>query len=354
MAAVAATHAGQVNDVEVPHPPTDSISSLAFSQTADYLATGSWDNSVRIYEVGSNMQAQCKAMHTQQGAVLSVCWNKDGDKVFSAGADNVGIMFDVATGQTTRVAQHDAPVKAIKWIDTHHSSILITGSWDKTIRYWDLRSPSPIATLTLPERCYSLDFEYPLMVVGTADRHIQYFEFTTGNPTLPVGTIQSTLKFQTRVVSCFRGSMNTSKTGFAVGSVDGRIAIQYTDPKECVNNYTFRCHRKDIIPKSKNETIVYPINDISFHPIQGTFTTCSSDGNIYFWDKDARMRKGGLSPASGPITSTTFNRNGSILAYALSYDWHKGHSGMTADIPNKIFLHKCKDDAIRREVRRRR
>lgn len=34
-------------DIEVSDPPTDSISSLSFSSQADYLAVGSWDNSVR-------------------------------------------------------------------------------------------------------------------------------------------------------------------------------------------------------------------------------------------------------------------------------------------------------------------
>lgn len=33
-------------DIEVPEPPSDSISSLAFSPVADYLAVGSWDNNV--------------------------------------------------------------------------------------------------------------------------------------------------------------------------------------------------------------------------------------------------------------------------------------------------------------------
>jgi len=33
-------------DVEVVDPPTDGISSLSFSGQADYLAVGSWDNSV--------------------------------------------------------------------------------------------------------------------------------------------------------------------------------------------------------------------------------------------------------------------------------------------------------------------
>jgi mRNA export factor len=34
-------------DIEVADPPTDSISSISFSSQADYMAVGSWDNSVR-------------------------------------------------------------------------------------------------------------------------------------------------------------------------------------------------------------------------------------------------------------------------------------------------------------------
>lgn len=36
-------------DIEVPETPTDSISSLAFSPAADYLAVGSWDNNVGVF-----------------------------------------------------------------------------------------------------------------------------------------------------------------------------------------------------------------------------------------------------------------------------------------------------------------
>lgn len=40
------TAATAEKDIEVPEAPTDSISSLAFSPAADYLAVGSWDNNV--------------------------------------------------------------------------------------------------------------------------------------------------------------------------------------------------------------------------------------------------------------------------------------------------------------------
>ncbi|KAL4062201.1 WD40-repeat-containing domain protein [Scleroderma yunnanense] len=334
-------------DIEVADPPSDSISSLAFSSAADYLAVGSWDNHVRLYEVGAGGQTQGKAMYGHQGPVLSVCWNKDGNRVISGGADNAARMFDITNGQSQQVAQHDAPIKVVKWIETPQAGILATGSWDKTLKYWDLRSANPVATVQLPERCYTMDVQYPLLVVGTAERHIQIFNLT--NPTTPYKTITSPLKWQTRVVSCFT---NSSNSGFAVGSIEGRVAIQYVEEKDSSNNFSFKCHRKDQTPNSKDQSLVYAVNDISFHPVHGTFSTCGSDGTIHYWDKDARTRLKSFEAAPGPITATTFNRNGTIFAYSVSYDWSKGHSGMTPGHPNKLMLHACKDEEVKRRPKK--
>ncbi|KAG5654263.1 hypothetical protein H0H81_005506 [Sphagnurus paluster] len=343
------TTAAADKDVEMGEPPTDSISSMAFSSQADYLAVGSWDNSVRIYEVMAGGQSQGKAMYQHQGPVLSVCWNKEGNKIFSGGADNAGRMFDVTTGQSSQVAAHDAPVRVVRWVEAPGGGILATGSWDKTIKYWDLRAPQPVATVTLPERCYTFDVQYPLMVVGTAERHIQIFNLT--NPNSAYKTLISPLKWQTRVVSCFTAAPAAS-SGFAVGSVEGRVAIQYVEDKDSANNFSFKCHRRDNVPNSKDQALVYAVNDISFHPVHGTFSTCGSDGTIHFWDKDARTRLKTFEPAPGPISTTAFNRNGSIFAYAVSYDWSKGHSGMTPGHPNKLMLHACKDEEVRKRPRK--
>ena len=40
--------AAEPKDVEVADPPTDSISSIAFSSAAEYMAVGSWNNEVRV------------------------------------------------------------------------------------------------------------------------------------------------------------------------------------------------------------------------------------------------------------------------------------------------------------------
>nr|GAT44599.1 predicted protein [Mycena chlorophos] len=75
--------------------------------------------------------------------------------------------------------------------------------------------PQAMATVSLPERCYLMNVQYPLMVLGTAEHHIQIFNLS--NPTTVFKTMQSPLKLQTRVVTCFKAS--TTGQGFAVGSV---------------------------------------------------------------------------------------------------------------------------------------
>ncbi|KAJ7841339.1 Poly(A)+ RNA export protein [Mycena olivaceomarginata] len=332
-------------DIEVADPPSDSISSLSFANNADFLAVGSWDNSVRVYEIGQGGKSQGKAMYQHQAPVLSVCWSQDGSKIFSGGADNAGRMYDVATGQATQIAAHDASIKAVRWVDTPQGGILATGSWDKTIKYWDLRSSAPIATVQLPERCYSMDVQYPFLVVGTAERHIQVYNLT--NPTTVYKSVASPLKLQTRVVSCFKAS---AKPGFAVGSTEGRAAFQYIEDKDSGSNFSFRCHRQN---PNASDVVIFAVNDISFHPVHGTFSTCGGDGTIGFWDKDARIRLKTFDPAPGPISASAFSRDGSIFAYGVSYDWHKGHGGMTPGHPNKIMLHACKDEEVKKKPPKR-
>jgi mRNA export factor len=132
-----------------------------------------------------------------QSSFSLIVVSQDGTKVLSGGADNAARMYDVQTGQPQQVAQHDAPIKVVKWVETPQGGILATGSWDKTIKvrhlhvdgwlahaghqYWDLRQSNPVSTVQLPERCYTMDVAYPLLVVGCAERHIQIYNLT--NPT---------------------------------------------------------------------------------------------------------------------------------------------------------------------------
>jgi mRNA export factor len=225
--------------------------------------------------------------------------------------------------------------------------MLVTGSWDKTIKYWDLRQSTAVATVQCQERVYTLDVKGKLLVVGTADRYINVINLDSPNKFYK--TLQSPLKWQTRVVSCFPDS-----TGFAVGSIEGRCAIQYVEDKDSryvvvlsksrhkmlihvsSSNFSFKCHRD---PPQNNMTNVYSVNAISFHPQHGTFSTAGSDGTFHFWDGVAKHRLKGYPTTGGTISATAFDRTGDIFAYAVSYDWSKGYASNTPQYPNKVMLH---------------
>ncbi|KAI7850467.1 WD40-repeat-containing domain protein [Circinella umbellata] len=323
-------------DFEVAQPPSDGISSMAFSSQTDFLSVASWDNQVRIYEVQASGNTLPKAAYSHEGPVLDVKWSKDGSKICSVGADKAARMYDVATGQSTQIAQHTEAIKCVQFLDIGQQ-VIATGSYDKTIKYWDMRTPNPIATVQLPERCYTMDSSGLLMVVGTAEKHVCIFDLS--NPAVIFKQTMSPLKWQTRVVSCF-----PDNKGYAIGSIEGRVGIQYVDDKEQSKNFSFKCHRDE----QKN---VFSVNDISFHPIYGTFSTAGSDGTVSFWDKDSKQRLKPFSNVQGTIPCTTFNRNGTIFAYAVSYDWSKGYKFATPSTPtnnpNKIYLHAVRDEDVK-------
>src|SRR5271156_1336741 len=118
-------------DLEVPQGPEDSISDLAFSPTAEILSVASWDNKVRIYEIGQG-GANGKAMYEHTAPVLSTHFSKDGTKLASGSADKTAKLFDLGSGQNQQVAAHDQPIKAVKWINVGGTEALATASWDKT------------------------------------------------------------------------------------------------------------------------------------------------------------------------------------------------------------------------------
>ena len=95
------------------------------------------------------------------------------------------------------------------------------------------RSLAALTRGTDPSAPTALDVAYPLMVVGTADKQITIFNLT--NPTTPFKTVPSPLKMQTRTIACFGDG-----TGYSVGSIEGRVAVQHIDDAKSSSNFSFK------------------------------------------------------------------------------------------------------------------
>jgi len=57
----------------------------------------------------------------------------------------------------------------------------------------------------------------------------------------------------------------TNFLGYAMTSVEGRIAVEYFDPspQAQAKKYAFKCHRQTI----NGEDVVWPVNTLTFHPM---------------------------------------------------------------------------------------
>jgi mRNA export factor len=313
----------QVQSVEVVYPPEDSVTCLKFSPEAipqTFLIASSWANDIRCWEVDTNGKSIAKAAKSHELPVLSCAWSNDGTKVFTASCDKTAKMWDLQSDQFVQIGQHDMPIKTIHHIVRPNYTCVMTGSWDKTLKFWDTRQAQPIGVLQLPDKCYSADVYGPMAIVTGANRFITLY--TLDQQPREMKTIESPLKFQHRCVTIFPDKQK-NPAGFALGSIEGRVAIQYVETNNPKDNFTFKCHRTT--PAQSNQAQdIYAVNDIAFHPVYNTLATVGSDGKFSFWDKDNRTKlKTPDLTGDVPISNCAIDARGKFFAYSLCYDWHK-------------------------------
>jgi mRNA export factor len=351
------------NDFLVSDPPNDTISSLRFSPAAllprNFVVATTWDNEVRLWEVHPNGATQGVGLIRHEAPVLASTWNSDGTRIFSAGCDRVCRMWDPATNAIDTVAYHDAPIRHCAFVGEQSgvagAPFLMTAGWDRALKYWDIRTPpnpaqsggGAMGSVALSERCYAMDVNGSLAVIGTADREVLWFDLR--QPLQPAGRKTSPLRYQTRCISIF-----ADRTCFAISSVEGRCGIEYL--QDTSKSFAFKCHRID--QGAGGQERITPVNCVTAFPstasdLVDVLATAGGDGRVNIWNKAAKVKTKGLKEVPLPIVALEFNANGSILAYAMGYDWSQGASGYARfqSIPpaqrNTIFLHAVQDDEIR-------
>ena len=172
------------------------------------------------------------------------------------------IRYNIERKTEETVGQHDEAVRCL--IRSKEHNFIISGSWDQEISIWDPRQRTRIVSRPQNERVYAMDCVDNTLVVGTAQRKFLIWDLRNWGKFITafrrssylLGLIvlfgwissfwkfrfkmrkrfnrfldvcqqkrESNLKYQTRAVKCFPNGI-----GFVVGSIEGRVAVEYFDP----------------------------------------------------------------------------------------------------------------------------
>ncbi|KAI4292571.1 mRNA export factor [Pancytospora philotis] len=299
---------------EIPDCPADTVSDIAFSMDGAAVTVGSWDGTVSAYSMAPVYGPAGPSFQTQQPPKRELCHSL-GKPVLSVAFWGAAIVAGLAdgslclidqSGQTNSIQAHSAAVKSIK---NYNNQYVITGSFDGTIKFWDLKSSQPLHTVTLPGKVYAMALTSSMLSAALSNHTIYILDM---NNIHAPATFTSRLAYPLRSISC-ASDLDT----FAVGGVEAKIEV---------SSRAFE-HKRFVIRSHRDGSKLYAVNVVRFHGRNENFiVTGGADGNLIWFDRVNRNKLATMT-YNAPITAAEFSPDSRYFVFASGDDWSKGYTG---------------------------
>ncbi|CAD8185070.1 unnamed protein product [Paramecium octaurelia] len=272
---------------------SSGVRSLCFSPDCATLASGSGDNSIRLWNVKTGEQKVKLKGHTNQ--VYSVCFSPDGTSLASGSHDKTIWLWDVQTGnKITELRGHTNDINTVCF--SPDGTTLASGSWDQSIRLWDVKN-----------------WQQKLKLDGHRSGVLSVF-FSPDGLTLASACWDKSISLwnlQTRQKGLLEGHDNDVNTvcfspdgtTLASGSSDNSIILW--DVKTGQQKAKLDGHRSGVL-------------SVFFSPDGTLLASGSSDNSISLWNVQTGKQTCILEGHSGGVLSVCFSPDGTILASGSS------------------------------------
>ena len=279
---------GQIKNILTDH--RDDVNSVVFTPDGSTLMSGSKDKTIRVWDVATGLQKQVLTGHG--ASIYSVALSPDGSTLMSGSDDNEIYFWDVATGERLEILRES--VAGVDDIAFSTDNTIIASELGRDILLWDIATGVQKQVLTgHTENVNSIVFspDGGTLASGSSDDTVRVWDVATGQ-------IQ-------KILTERRGNI-----GWVVFSPDGGTLAGATSGEIFLWDVTTGL-RKETLAGRNNSSIV-------FSPDGGTLASGSGDTTIRLWDVATGLQKQTFTGHGGNIDSVAFSVDGSVLASGSS------------------------------------
>ncbi len=293
---------------------TAEVPGAAISADNRYLASGSLDATVKIWEANTGNLLHTLTGHN--GDVEFVAFSPDGQYLVSAATDFQAILWDVATGaELRRFSGHTDPVRAALF--TPDGTQLITAASDTFLILWDIASGQEIRRFVGHEQAVesaALSPDGTLLLSGARDGKLYLWDVASGQRLREfVGQGSSTI---------YDVAFSPDGTRAVSGAGDG--ALLGWDVLTGLQQARF-------VGSSRAD-----VRAVAFAPDEARLYSATSDGIIHVWDTTTALEINRLVGHHDAVQGLDISRDGRWLLSggndATLRLWNIGIPGAAAEL----------------------
>jgi WD40 repeat protein len=279
---------------------TDWVRCLSFTPDSATLVSGSFDQSIKLWQVSD--QKLIHELKDHHKGVFALAVSADGQTLASGSWDETIKLWNIATGQLlSNLEGHRTSVRALA--ASPDNQLLISGSFDNTVRVWQLASGDLLKTMSHDEPIAAIALNHTGQILASTsdDGLVKLWSINSGEEIAQL----------TGNSNCICSlTISPSSDAVLAGTVSGALVMWALDPQNVLSS----------APTQKFKAHSGQINACVFHPSGQYVITGSVDGKARIWSRDQvhhlrdKPRKTLRGEPGRSVMSVAVSSNGKLIA----------------------------------------